>query len=29
VRWDCKVANQDGRVVAQYDVLTLVAKSWP
>jgi oxepin-CoA hydrolase/3-oxo-5,6-dehydrosuberyl-CoA semialdehyde dehydrogenase len=29
VRWDCKVSNQDGRVVAQYDVLTLVAKSWP
>jgi oxepin-CoA hydrolase/3-oxo-5,6-dehydrosuberyl-CoA semialdehyde dehydrogenase len=26
VRWDCTVTNQDGRVVAQYDVLTLVAK---
>ena len=24
VRWDCTVTNQDGRVVAQYDVLTLV-----
>jgi oxepin-CoA hydrolase/3-oxo-5,6-dehydrosuberyl-CoA semialdehyde dehydrogenase len=29
VRWDCKVSNQDGRVVAQYDVLTMVAKNWP
>ena len=26
VRWDCTVTNQDGRVVAQYDVLTLVQK---
>ena len=26
VRWDCSVANQDGEVVAQYDVLTMVAK---
>jgi len=26
VRWDCTVTNQDGKVVAQYDVLTLVAK---
>ncbi|MEO7761768.1 MAG: phenylacetic acid degradation bifunctional protein PaaZ [Casimicrobiaceae bacterium] len=26
VRWDCTVTNQDGQVVAQYDVLTLVAK---
>lgn len=26
VRWDCTVTNQDGRVVAQYDVLTMVAK---
>lgn len=29
VRWDCQVTNQDGAVVAQYDVLTMVAKSWP
>jgi oxepin-CoA hydrolase/3-oxo-5,6-dehydrosuberyl-CoA semialdehyde dehydrogenase len=28
VRWDCTVTNQDGAVVAQYDVLTLVAKTW-
>jgi oxepin-CoA hydrolase/3-oxo-5,6-dehydrosuberyl-CoA semialdehyde dehydrogenase len=28
VRWDCTVTNQDAQVVAQYDVLTLVAKSW-
>ncbi|WP_290653246.1 phenylacetic acid degradation bifunctional protein PaaZ, partial [Aquisalimonas sp.] len=27
VRWDCSVTNQDGDVVAQYDVLTMVAKS--
>jgi len=27
VRWDCTVTNQVGSVVAQYDVLTLVAKS--
>jgi oxepin-CoA hydrolase/3-oxo-5,6-dehydrosuberyl-CoA semialdehyde dehydrogenase len=26
VRWDCTVTNQEGKVVAQYDVLTLVAK---
>lgn len=26
VRWDCKVTNQDDVVVAQYDVLTMVAK---
>ena len=26
VRWDCTVTNQDAAVVAQYDVLTLVAK---
>jgi len=26
VRWDCTVTNQDRAVVAQYDVLTLVAK---
>jgi len=29
VRWDCKVTNQHDSVVAQYDVLTMVAKSWP
>ena len=27
VRWDTTVTNQDDRVVAQYDVLTLVAKA--
>jgi len=26
VRWDCAVTNQDAALVAQYDVLTLVAK---
>ncbi|AHM04701.1 Aldehyde dehydrogenase, PaaZ [Roseibacterium elongatum DSM 19469] len=29
VRWDCQVTNQEGAVVAQYDVLTMVAKTWP
>jgi len=29
VRWDCTVVNQSGSVVAQYDVLTMVAKNWP
>ncbi|ETX16361.1 enoyl-CoA hydratase [Roseivivax halodurans JCM 10272] len=29
VRWDCRVTNQHGEVVAQYDVLTMVAKTWP
>ncbi len=29
VRWDCQVTNQNGSVVAQYDVLTMVAKTWP
>ncbi|MFN3993305.1 MAG: phenylacetic acid degradation bifunctional protein PaaZ [Tabrizicola flagellatus] len=29
VRWDCQVTNQTGTVVAQYDVLTMVAKVWP
>ena len=29
VRWDCQVTNQKGEVVAQYDVLTMVAKVWP
>ena len=28
VRWDCKVTNQTGAVVARYDVLTMVAKRW-
>jgi oxepin-CoA hydrolase/3-oxo-5,6-dehydrosuberyl-CoA semialdehyde dehydrogenase len=27
VRWDCTVTNQDAEVVAQYDVLTMVAKT--
>jgi oxepin-CoA hydrolase/3-oxo-5,6-dehydrosuberyl-CoA semialdehyde dehydrogenase len=27
VRWDCTVTNQDGKVCAQYDVLTLVEKA--
>ncbi|MBD3763214.1 MAG: phenylacetic acid degradation bifunctional protein PaaZ [Rhodobacterales bacterium] len=29
VRWDCQVTKQTGQVVAQYDVLTMVAKVWP
>jgi oxepin-CoA hydrolase / 3-oxo-5,6-dehydrosuberyl-CoA semialdehyde dehydrogenase len=29
VRWDCRVTNQKDDVVAQYDVLTMVAKKWP
>ncbi|MDT0682198.1 phenylacetic acid degradation bifunctional protein PaaZ [Roseicyclus sp. F158] len=29
VRWDCLVTNQDGETVAEYDVLTMVAKTWP
>lgn len=29
VRWDCRVTNQKGEAVAQYDVLTMVAKTWP
>ncbi len=29
VRWDCEVTNQTGAPVAQYDVLTMVAKVWP
>ncbi len=29
VRWDATVTNQDGDPVATYDVLTLVAKTWP
>ena len=27
VRWDCNVTNQNGATVAQYDVLTMVAKT--
>jgi oxepin-CoA hydrolase/3-oxo-5,6-dehydrosuberyl-CoA semialdehyde dehydrogenase len=29
VRWDAVVTSQDGKAVATYDVLTLVAKQWP
>jgi oxepin-CoA hydrolase/3-oxo-5,6-dehydrosuberyl-CoA semialdehyde dehydrogenase len=29
VRWDAQVTNQKSDVVAQYDVLTMVAKVWP
>jgi oxepin-CoA hydrolase/3-oxo-5,6-dehydrosuberyl-CoA semialdehyde dehydrogenase len=29
VRWDCQVTKADGALVAQYDVLTMVAKTWP
>jgi len=29
VRWDVDVTNQDGKSVASYDVLTLVASQWP
>ena len=29
VRWDCRVTNQKDETVAQYDVLTMVAKEWP
>ncbi|WP_422024587.1 phenylacetic acid degradation bifunctional protein PaaZ [Roseibium sp.] len=29
VRWDCQVTNQKDELVAQYDVLTMVAKTWP
>jgi oxepin-CoA hydrolase/3-oxo-5,6-dehydrosuberyl-CoA semialdehyde dehydrogenase len=29
VRWDVSVANQDGKPVATYELLTLVAKEWP
>jgi len=28
VRWDAVIRNQDNEIVAQYDVLTLVAKTW-
>jgi oxepin-CoA hydrolase / 3-oxo-5,6-dehydrosuberyl-CoA semialdehyde dehydrogenase len=29
VRWDAVVVNGDGKPVATYDVLTMVAKAWP
>ncbi len=29
VRWDVDVTNQEGKSVASYEVLTLVAKQWP
>ena len=29
VRWDADVTKQDGSSVAKYDVLTMVAKTWP
>lgn len=29
VRWDALVTNREGEPVATYDVLTLVAKTWP
>ncbi len=29
VTWDCRVSNQKDEVVAQYDVLTMVAGHWP
>jgi len=29
VRWDCQVTKRDGALVAQYDVLTMVAQTWP
>ncbi len=29
VRWDAEVTNQEGKPVATYDVLTMVAKRWP
>ena len=28
VRWDAEITNQDGAIVATYDVLTMVAKEW-
>jgi oxepin-CoA hydrolase/3-oxo-5,6-dehydrosuberyl-CoA semialdehyde dehydrogenase len=28
VRWDAELINQEGKVVATYDVLTMVAKEW-
>ncbi|MFN2559997.1 MAG: phenylacetic acid degradation bifunctional protein PaaZ [Jatrophihabitans sp.] len=29
VRWDAEITKQDGSVAAQYDVLTMVANTWP
>ena len=29
VAWDCRIHNQKDELCAQYDVLTLVAKTWP
>lgn len=29
VAWDCLLQNQNDEIVASYDVLTLVAKTWP
>ena len=29
VRWDAVVVNSEGKPVATYDVLTMVAKTWP
>lgn len=29
VAWDCQLHNQDDELCAQYDVLTLVTKTWP
>ncbi|MGJ5591422.1 phenylacetic acid degradation bifunctional protein PaaZ [Micrococcus lylae] len=29
VAWDCQIHNQDDELCAQYDVLTLVTKTWP
>ncbi|SFG10074.1 oxepin-CoA hydrolase / 3-oxo-5,6-dehydrosuberyl-CoA semialdehyde dehydrogenase [Palleronia marisminoris] len=29
VRWDARVTNQKDEIVAEYDVLTMVAKTWP
>ena len=29
VAWDCQLHNQNDELCAQYDVLTLVAKTWP
>jgi oxepin-CoA hydrolase / 3-oxo-5,6-dehydrosuberyl-CoA semialdehyde dehydrogenase len=29
VRWDAVVVNGEGKPVATYDVLTMVAKTWP
>ena len=29
VRWDCQISKDSGEVVALYDVLTMVAKTWP